>query len=139
MGKLLAFDIGERRTGIAESDPMKIIASPVGYVETSTLLDWLTSHLSNNEVETLVVGKPIRMHGVPSDVETFISELIVKVQSAHPNLSIEREDERFTSRMAQRAMIDGGMKKQKRKEKGMVDQISAVLILQSFMNRGPSF
>lgn len=139
MAVLLAFDIGEKRTGIAETDPMKIIASPVGYVATDDLTKWLSDYLSKNEVETLVVGAPKRMHGEASDVEGFISKKIEAIQNAHPSLKIDREDERFTSMMAQRAMIDGGMKKSKRREKGMVDQISAVIILQSYMDKGPLF
>lgn len=141
MGKLLAFDVGMKRTGIAETDPMKIIASAVGYVETDTLLKWLENYLFTEQVETLVVGAPKRMHGEVSDVEGFISELIGKIEKKFPNLPIARQDERFTSMLAQRAMIEGGMKKSKRREKGMVDQVSAVIILQSYMDSqsGPSF
>lgn len=139
MGKLLAFDVGTKRTGIAESDPLKIIASPVGYIETSTMIEWLKSYLTLNEVETLIIGAPKRLHGEDSDVESFIREEIAKINKDFPTLQIEREDERFTSKLAQRAMIDGGMKKQKRREKGLIDQISAVLILQSYMDRGPLF
>lgn len=138
MGQLLAFDLGTVRTGIAESDPMRIIASPVGYVKTAELLQWLDVYLTTHSVDALVVGEPKRMHGEASDVESFIQKTIQRIQTAHPNLSIERQDERFTSVMAQQAMLDGGLKKGKRREKGVVDQISAVLILQAWMERNPA-
>lgn len=141
MSRLLAFDVGTVRTGIAESDPMQIIASAVGYTSTGDILSWLDNYLVKEEVETLVIGAPKRLHGEVSDVESFISEMIGKIKSRHPDLHVERQDERFTSVMARQAIISGGMKKQKRREKGIVDQISAVLILQSYMDRkpGPSF
>lgn len=141
MPKLLALDIGTKRTGIAETDPMQIIAEAVGYVETKDLLSWLKAYVEREHPEVLVIGEPKRMHGVHSDVEVFIQAWIKKAQEALPGLNIERQDERFTSALAQKAMIDGGMKKMKRREKGIVDQISAVLILQAYMDRksGPSF
>lgn len=141
MPKILAFDIGTKRTGIAETDPMQIIAEAVGYVETKNLLNWLKDYVQRENPECLVIGEPKRMHGVPSDVEAFIQSWIQKAKNALPDLKVERQDERFTSSMAQKAMIAGGMKKMKRREKGMVDQISAVLILQAYMDRnsGPSF
>ncbi|KAB2814881.1 Holliday junction resolvase RuvX [Phaeocystidibacter luteus] len=141
MPKLLAFDIGTKRTGIAETDPMQIIAEGVGYVETPMLLKWLDEYLNKENIEALVIGEPKRMHGEHSQVEGFIQEMIQKILKRHPNLKIERQDERFTSSLAQKAMIDGGMKKMKRREKGMVDQISAVIILQAYMDKqtGPSF
>ncbi|NVK27134.1 MAG: Holliday junction resolvase RuvX [Flavobacteriia bacterium] len=141
MPKLLAFDIGTKRTGIAETDPMQIIAEGVGYVETPLLLKWLDEYLGKEKIEALIIGEPKRMHGEHSQVEGFIQETIQKILKRHPNLTIHRQDERFTSSLAQRAMIDGGMKKMKRREKGMVDQISAVIILQAYMDKktGPSF
>lgn len=141
MPRLIAFDIGTKRTGIAETDPMQIIAEAVGYVETVELHNWLSAYLEKEKVEALVIGEPKRMHGEASEVETFIQKVIAKINTDHPSLKVERQDERFTSSMAQRAMIDSGMKKMKRREKGLVDQVSAVIILQAYMDRqsGPSF
>lgn len=141
MARLLAFDLGTKRTGVAETDPMQIIAEAIGTVATDELLPWLKDYLQREKVDTLVIGEPKRMHGEHSDVEVFIRETIDRIQGEHPNLNIERQDERFTSSIAQKAMIDGGMKKKQRRDKGQIDKISAVLILQAYMDRksGPSF
>ncbi len=141
MGKLLAFDIGAKRTGIAETDPLQIIAEAVDTINTTDLHDWLGTYLQQNQVDCLVIGEPKRLHGEASDIEVQIQTIIASLQKTFPSLPIDRQDERFTSKMAEQAMIAGGMKKKKRQQKGQIDQIAAVIILQSYMDRksGPAF
>ncbi len=141
MARILAFDVGGKRTGVAETDPLQLIAEAVDTIETSKLLTWLDEYLKKEDVECLVIGEPIRMHGEPSAIEGKIKEIIHSINKKHPTLKIEREDERFTSKMAQQAMIESGMKKKKRREKGQIDKVAAVIILQAYMERksGPSF
>lgn len=135
MGRVLAVDFGLKRTGIAVTDELKIIASPLETVNTADLIPFLIKYIKNEKVECLVVGAPKRLHNVASEIETdiltFISELIKQM----PSLKIEREDERFTSKMAMESMIQSGAKKKDRKQKGNIDKISAAIILQSFLSR----
>ena len=135
MARILALDIGTKRTGIAETDPMQIIAEGVTTVRSHQLIDFLKEYMSREEVECVVVGLPLQMDHTESQSEPFIRGILKKIEKEFPDLRIHREDERFTSKMAQQAMITGGMKKSRRREKGVVDEISAVLILQSYMNR----
>lgn len=130
----MALDIGERRTGVAETDPMKIIASGVGTVETSSLIQYLKTNHPIDEIEVLVVGEPKRLHGVASDSEEFISKTLQKIQSTFPQLKIVRYDERFTSKLASQALLMSGAKKKDRQKKELIDEISAVIILQSYMD-----
>lgn len=133
--KLLALDYGQKRTGIAATDDLQLIASGLKTVETANLLPFLTDYLSKNKVELLVVGQPKYMDGKPMDVEQHILAFLAKVNSSHPQLKIVRVDERFTSKMAMQTMIDGGLGKKARTNKALVDEISATLILQSYMEQ----
>jgi putative Holliday junction resolvase len=135
MGRVLAIDYGLKRTGIAVTDPLRIIASPLETVETSGLLVYLKAYLQKETVDEFVVGMPKTLNNddsaIAPEVRKFISELTI----AFPEKPIHQADERFTSLLAQRALIEGGMKKKDRQVKGNVDKVSAAIILQSWMER----
>ncbi|MEQ8909984.1 MAG: Holliday junction resolvase RuvX [Vicingaceae bacterium] len=135
MGKLIAIDYGKKRCGIAETDSLQIIASGLTTVETPKLQAFITEYLNKQEVDCLVVGEPRRLNDEMSEIEKSIEPFLNFVRKRFPNLKIEREDERFTSKMAMESMIAGGVKKMKRRDKGLVDKVSATLILQSYMER----
>lgn len=133
MGRLLAIDYGTKRTGIAVSDSLKIIANGLTTVPTHTLFDFLKSYLEKEDVECIVVGLPKQMNNEYSDNMKNIRPFVKKLQTIYPDMKIEYYDERFTSSIAQQAMIDGGLKKKDRQNKTLVDEISAVIILQDYM------
>lgn len=135
MGRILAFDYGTKRTGIAVTDPLQLIASGLKTVETSEILTFLKSYCTDEEVVLFVVGLPKQMNNLPSESEQFIKSFIRNLKRTFPEIPIKREDERFTSKMALQSMIDSGIKKKQRQNKAMVDEISATLILQSYLNR----
>lgn len=133
MGRLLAIDYGTKRTGIAVSDPLKIIANGLTTVPTHTLFDFLKTYLEKENVECIIVGMPKQMNNEYSDNMKNIRPFVKKLQATYPNMKIEYYDERFTSSIAQQAMIDGGLKKKDRQNKTLIDEISAVIILQDYM------
>lgn len=133
MSKLVAIDYGAKRTGIAETDSLQIIASGLTTVETKDLQEFMKSYLEKEDVEVLVVGQAKRMSGELSEIEGKIVPLINFIKKRFPLLKIERQDEGFTSQIAFQSMIDGGLSKKKRRDKALVDKISATLILQRFM------
>ncbi|NPA43097.1 MAG: Holliday junction resolvase RuvX [Chlorobi bacterium] len=133
--KILAIDYGKKRTGIAETDDLQLIASPLTTVDTSRLWDFLKKYLEENRVETLVVGEPLREDGTYNEIEKDIRAFLKRFAKAYPHIRIEREDERFTSKMAVRAMVEGGVPKKKRRNKALTDKVSAALILQDYLNR----
>jgi len=135
MGRILAFDYGTKRTGIAVTDPLQLIASGLKTVETSEILTFLRAYCNDEEVVLFVVGLPRQMNNLPSESEQFIKSFIRNLKRTFPEIPIKREDERFTSKMALQSMIDSGIKKKQRNNKAMVDEISATLILQSYLNR----
>ena len=135
MGRILAFDYGTKRTGIAVTDPLQLIASGLKTVETSEILTFLKAYCNDEEVVLFVVGLPRQMNNLPSESEQFIKSFIRNLKRTFPEIPIKREDERFTSKMALQSMIDSGIKKKQRQNKAMVDEISATLILQSYLNR----
>ena len=135
MGRILAFDYGTKRTGIAVTDPLQLIASGLKTVETSEILTFLKTYCNDEEVVLFVVGLPRQMNNLPSESEQFIKSFIRNLKRSFPEIPIKREDERFTSKMALQSMIDSGIKKKQRNNKAMVDEISATLILQSYLNR----
>ena len=135
MGRILALDFGKKRTGVAVTDPLQIIASGLATVETKQLLVFLKGYISKEEVDIFVVGLPKQMNNQPSESEHLIQPFIKKLKNTFPNIPIKREDERFTSKLAFQSMIDSGMKKKQRQNKATIDEISATLILQSFLNR----
>ena len=135
MGRILALDFGKKRTGVAVTDPLQIIASGLATVETKQLLVFLKDYIYKEKVDIFVVGLPKQMNNQPSESEHLIQPFIKKLNNTFPNIPIKREDERFTSKLAFQSMIDSGMKKKQRQNKATIDEISATLILQSFLNR----
>ncbi len=135
MARILALDFGKVRTGIAVTDELQMIASGLTTVPTVDLLSFLSEYTQKEAVEKFVVGLPKQMDGTPSESEKLIQPFLNKLKQQFPNLIIERQDERFTSKMAVQTMIDGGMKKKKRQEKAKLDEISATLILQAYLDR----
>lgn len=138
MGRILAIDYGRKRCGIAVTDPLQLIANPLGTVETHRLWDFLADYMGKEEVECVVVGEPRQMDYTPSESEKYIRPFLGRFRKAYPAIRLEREDERFTSKMAFAAMLEGGLKKKQRKDKALVDATSAALILQSYMQRQES-
>lgn len=135
MGRILAIDYGTKRTGIAVSDPLQIIAGALETVETKGLERWLADYFTREEVDTIVLGKPSRMDGTPSETWRFIEPLAERLRRAYPDKRVVFYDERFTSVIAHRAMIDSGIGKMARRDKALVDKISATIILQGYMER----
>ena len=135
MDRILGIDYGKKRTGVAVSDPLGIFASSLDTVDSAKLIDYIKNYAETQTITRFVVGWPVNMDGAPSeaaaDVETFIRTL----GKAFPDIPVTREDERFTSVLAHRAMIDGGMKASQRRDKASVDKISAAIILQSYLDR----
>lgn len=133
MGRILAIDFGLKRTGIAITDEMQIIASGLTTVETKNLLSFLDSYLKEENVELFLIGLPKQMNNEASESEQHILPFITKLENKYPTIPIKRIDERFTSKIAFQTMIDSGLKKKQRKNKAMIDEISATLILQSYL------
>ena len=134
MHRLLALDYGKKRTGIAVTDELQLIASGLTTVPTFELLGFLRKYLRDEKVETIVVGEPKQMNNTPSESEAYIASFLVKLKKEFPRVSVVRQDERFTSKMAVQSMIQGGMKKNRRRNKALVDEISATIILQAYLN-----
>jgi putative Holliday junction resolvase len=133
MGRILALDYGKKRTGIAVTDELQIIASGLTTVETKEIFNFLKNYISLEKVETFVVGEPKQMNNTPSESEELIKKFLVQLQKNFPDIPIVRVDERFTSKMAFQTMIDAGLKKKKRQNKALIDEISATLILQNYL------
>ncbi|MDP5158876.1 MAG: Holliday junction resolvase RuvX [Flaviramulus sp.] len=133
MARILAIDFGTKRTGIAVTDALQIIASGLTTVETKELLQFLKNYIKQESVELFLVGEPKQMDNSASQSEVYIAAFITKLEKEIPNIPIKRVDERFTSKMAFQTMIDSGLKKNQRKNKSLVDEISATLILQSYL------
>ncbi|WP_147677510.1 Holliday junction resolvase RuvX [Algibacter pacificus] len=133
MARILAIDFGTKRTGIAVTDTLQIIASGLTTVPTKELLLFLKDYLSKEDVELFLVGEPKQMDNTASESEAYILPFLSKLEKQFPNIPIKRVDERFTSKMAFQTMIDSGLKKKQRKNKALVDEISATLILQSYL------
>ncbi|MGI9551069.1 MAG: Holliday junction resolvase RuvX [Aurantibacter sp.] len=135
MGRILALDYGKKRTGIAVTDELQLIASGLTTVSTTELVPFLEDYIEGEQVDKIVVGEPRQMNNEPSESEGLIKSFLEKLSKKFPQIPIARQDERFTSKMAVAAMIEGGMGKTKRKNKALVDEISATLILQAYLNR----
>lgn len=131
--RILSIDYGKKRTGLAVTDPLQIIAGGLGTVETSVLYEYIEAYIQREQVERIVIGKPMQPNGQPSENMVRVENFFNRWRKAHPEIPIEYYDERFTSVLAHRAMIDGGVKKKTRREnKGLVDEISATIILQDY-------
>ena len=135
MARIMALDYGIKRTGVAVTDELQIIASGLTTVETHELITFLEKYLSLEDVEAIVIGEPKQMNYSHSENEVFIAKFIQELNQKFPQLLIERVDERFTSKMAFQSMIDSGMKKKNLQNKAMIDKISATLILQTYLER----
>lgn len=135
MGRILAIDYGLKRVGIAVTDPMKIIANSLTTVETLKIFDFLSTYFSKEQVERLVVGLPKQMNNQPSESMPYIEEFVKKFRASFPGIPVEYMDERFTSKLAVQAMVQGGVKKKARQNKALIDSVSATIILQSYLER----
>ena len=133
MPRVLAIDYGRKRTGLAHTDPMQIIATPLETIPTHTLIDYLRRYLQQNEVEMVVVGLPKQMNNETSESMTYLQPFIKEFKRVFPDVPITMYDERFTSVLAHRAMIDGGMKKKQRQDKAVVDKLAACIILEDYI------
>ncbi len=133
MGRILAIDYGRKRCGLAVSDPLKMIAGALETVPTASLEAYLAAYMQKEPVETIVVGLPLQMDATPSESTRYIEPFVQRLKKTYPQLPIVRVDERFTSKIAFQTMIDAGLKKKKRQDKGLVDALSATLILQTYM------
>lgn len=134
MGRILAIDYGQKRVGIAVTDEFKIIANGIATVRSVDIWQFLESYIKENEVEIIVVGEPKDMMNKPSDATKFINPFVKKLNKKFSHIKIDRFDERFTSKMAFEAMIEGGLKKKKRQDKSLVDKVSATILLQSYLS-----
>lgn len=134
MGRILAIDYGKKRIGLAVTDPLRIIANGLATIPTSDIFDYLTQYVAKESVDQLVIGKPIQPNGQPSENLARVENFVNRWRKLHPEIPIDYYDERFTSVIAHQAMIAGGVKKKTRREdKGLVDEISATIILQDYM------
>ena len=133
MPRILAIDYGLKRTGLAVTDPLQIIASPLDTVVTHQLMDFLKNYAQQEEVEAFVVGQPKQADNTPSEIAPHVEGFVKRLGVQFPDTPIHRVDERYTSRMAQQTLVAGGMKKKDRQDKANVDKVSAAIILQSFM------
>ncbi len=133
MGRIVAIDYGRKRTGIAVTDELQIIATGLETVRTMDLLDFLKSYVKSHAVELFVVGEPKQMDSSPSEAEAFIGPFLKRLRQEFPGVPVERMDERFTSMLATRAIREAGLKRKDRQDKALVDKVSATLILQSYM------
>lgn len=135
MGQILAIDYGKVRTGIAATDDLQIIASGLTTVETSKLVDFLKKYFSENNVDEVVIGLPTDLKGNMSDIETDIQKFISVFEKDFPDKKINRLDERFTSKMASFFISQSGKNKKQRQEKGLIDKVSATILLQNFLEQ----
>ena len=133
MARILCIDYGGKRTGIAVTDPLQIIASALQTVETHLLFVFLKSYLKQEEVERILIGHPLNLDDSPTHATPLVEAAIKRLHKEFPQLPIERVDERFTSKLAGRAMLEMGMKKKQRREKGQIDQIAAAIMLQEYL------
>lgn len=135
MPRILAIDYGIKRTGIAVTDEFQIIASSLTTIPSETIIAFLKEYFAKEKVEKVIVGEPKQMNGQPSESAEIIEKFVIKFKSEFPQMKMERVDERFTSKMAFQTMIDSGLKKKQRQNKGLVDEIAATIMLQDYLLR----
>ena len=133
MGRILSIDYGKRRTGLAVSDPLQLIAGGLATVATHELWDYLTQYVAREQVERIVIGEPRQPNGQPSENLARVQQFVNRWRKQRPDIPIEYYDERFTSVLAHQAMLDAGLKKKTRQDKALVDEISATIILEDYM------
>ena len=134
MAKALGIDYGKKRVGIAISDSLQIIASALTTIDTPNIFTFLKDLLEKEEIDCFVVGEPKNLDGTPTDSTVITKEFVAKLSKKYPHISIKRIDERFTSKIAKQSILDAGIKKMKRRNKALVDKVSAVIILQSYLD-----
>ncbi len=135
MARIIAIDYGTKRTGIAVTDPLQIIANGLDTVPTNQIFDYLKDYLSQEAVETIVVGEPLHLDGSPAQIAPLVEAFKKKLRELFPQVLVVDQDERFTSEEAKKAILMSGAKKKKRQDKALVDKISAVIILQEYLER----
>lgn len=133
MARILSIDYGKKRTGLAVTDPLQLIAGGLATVSTSELFDWLKTYLAKEPVERIVIGEPRQPNGQPSENLERVQQFVNRWRKAVPEVPIEFYDERFTSVLAHQAMLVGGLKKKARQDKALVDEISATIILEDYL------
>lgn len=134
MARILSIDYGLKRTGIAVTDDFQIIASGLTTIPSTDIIAFLKTYFSKENVETVLIGEPKQMNGLPSESKEIIEKFISQFHTEFPNMKMERVDERFTSKMAFQTMIDSGLKKKQRQNKGLIDEIAATILLQDYLN-----
>jgi putative Holliday junction resolvase len=135
MPRILAIDYGQKRTGIAVTDEMQIIASGLTTIASETAINFLKDYFAKEKVEKVLLGEPKQMNNEPSQSASIIEAFVQKFKSEFPDMPLERVDERFTSKMAFQTMIDSGLKKKQRQNKALIDEISATIMLQDYLSR----
>jgi len=133
MGRILAIDYGRKRSGVAVTDVLQLVGNNLATIPTHQLLTWVTQYVHNQSVDRIVVGCPMQLNGQPSETMALIKPFVARLQALLPDIPIVLYDERFTTTLAQRAMIDGGMKKSQRQVKGKADAIAATIILNDYL------
>jgi len=134
VARILSIDYGKKRTGIAVTDPLQIIANGLATVSTSELLSYLKDYLSREQVERIIIGRPMQTNGQPSENLQRVEQFVNRWRKEMPGVPVEYVDERFTSVLAHQAMIDGGLRKKARQDKALVDKISATIILEDYLH-----
>ena len=134
MARILSIDYGQKRTGIAVTDDFQIIASGLTTIPSLDIIPFLKTYFSKENVETVIIGEPKQMNGLPSESSEIIEKFIAQFHTEFPNMKMERVDERFTSKMAFQTIIDSGLKKKQRQNKGLIDEIAATILLQDYLN-----
>ncbi len=135
MNRILAIDIGLKRCGLAVTDGFVGLASGLTTVSTNHLIPFLLDYIPNESVKEIVIGEPKKLNNTPSESADFVAQMVAQISTKFPSMTLHRVDERFTSKMAQRTLIDSGVPKAKRSQKGLIDEISATLILQSHLEK----
>lgn len=133
MGRILSIDFGRKRTGLAATDSLKIVANGLATVPTAQVIDFIKKYMATEEVELIVVGLPRQMNGEPSESTRYLKPFLDRLHKELPEVPVEMFDERFTSTIAHRSMLDGGMKKMDRRDKAIVDTIAATIILNDYL------
>ena len=133
MARVLSIDYGKKRTGLAVSDPLQLIAGGLATVATHELYDYLTQYVAREQVERIVIGEPRQPNGQPSENLARVQQFVNRWRKQRPDIPIEYYDERFTSVLAHQAMLDAGLKKKTRQDKALVDEISATIILEDYL------
>ena len=133
MGRILGIDYGRKRTGVAVTDPLQIVAGNLATVPTHTLMSFIKDYIAREQVERIVIGQPTQLNGEPSESMKYITPFVNRLRKELPDMPVVMYDERFTSTIAHRAMIDGGMKKSDRRDKSRVDAIAATIILNDYL------